>query len=117
MRDVPRHRDHRGVQLTTAGGTPSPLLIGRTRDMTRVIGASRAWQYGTGVLIAGRQGGRMRAAGQLGGVTVGELARGIAHAPDWLRACGIDRWLGGVELSGNGPVWRWDPEREKLRHA
>jgi len=32
----------------------------------------------------------MRAARQLGGVTVGELARGMTHAPDWLRACGID---------------------------
>jgi hypothetical protein len=36
---------------------------------------------------------------------------------DRVRACGINRWLGGVELSGNGPVWRWDQEREKLRLA
>lgn len=36
---------------------------------------------------------------------------------DRVQACGVNRWLGGVELSGNGPVWRWDPEREKLRFA
>jgi hypothetical protein len=30
---------------------------------------------------------------------------------DRVRACGIQRWLGGVELSGTGPTWRWDPAR------
>jgi hypothetical protein len=34
---------------------------------------------------------------------------------DRVRACGIDRWLGGVQLSGTGPVWRWDKEREQIR--
>jgi hypothetical protein len=36
---------------------------------------------------------------------------------DRVRAGGINRWLGGVELSGTGPMWRWDQEREKLRLA
>jgi hypothetical protein len=36
---------------------------------------------------------------------------------DRVRTCGIDRWLGGVELSGNGPVWRWDGERQTVRWA
>lgn len=26
---------------------------------------------------------------------------------DRVRLCGIYRWLGGVELAGHGPVWRW----------
>ena len=30
---------------------------------------------------------------------------------------GIDRWLGGVRLKGNGPVWRWDAERCKPVYA
>lgn len=34
---------------------------------------------------------------------------------DRVRACGINRWLGGVELAGNGPVWRWDGERQTMR--
>ena len=31
--------------------------------------------------------------------------------------CGIDRWLGGVHLTGHGPVWRYDPVRKTLRLA
>ena len=34
---------------------------------------------------------------------------------DRVRTCGINRWLGGVELVGNGPVWRWDHERQAMR--
>lgn len=34
---------------------------------------------------------------------------------DRVRACGIERWLGGVQLSGTGPTWRWDNERQNLR--
>jgi hypothetical protein len=33
---------------------------------------------------------------------------------DRVRACGIDRWLGGVELKGTGPVWRWDTDRVRM---
>jgi hypothetical protein len=36
---------------------------------------------------------------------------------DRVRACGIDRWLGGVELQGTGPVWRWDSDRRAVRMA
>lgn len=43
--------------------------------------------------------------------------RVLAGQLDRVRDCGINRWLGGVELSGTGPVWRWDLEREKLRLA
>jgi hypothetical protein len=27
---------------------------------------------------------------------------------DRVTLCGIDRWLGGVQLAGYGPVWRWN---------
>lgn len=36
---------------------------------------------------------------------------------DRVRTCGIARWLGGVELTGRGPVWRWDRERGTVRLA
>lgn len=36
---------------------------------------------------------------------------------DRLRLCGIDRWLGGVHLSGRGPAWRWNRDRGALIHA
>jgi hypothetical protein len=39
----------------------------------------------------------------------------LAGKLDRVRACGIDRWLGGVPLSGTGPVWRWDRARQHVR--
>jgi hypothetical protein len=43
--------------------------------------------------------------------------RVLAGELDRVRRCGIDRWLGGVYLLGNGPVWRWDARRETMRLA
>jgi hypothetical protein len=40
----------------------------------------------------------------------------LERRADRVRLCGIDRWLGGVELKGHGPVWRWDGERSTVRH-
>jgi hypothetical protein len=42
--------------------------------------------------------------------------RVLAGDIDRVRTCGIDRWLGGVQLSGNGPVWRWDRGRQQVRN-
>jgi Domain of unknown function (DUF1835) len=36
---------------------------------------------------------------------------------DRIARCGLDRWLGGVYLSGAGPMWRWDTERRVLRYS
>ena len=36
---------------------------------------------------------------------------------DRIRLCGIDRWLGGVHLTGHGPLWRWDGTRRTVRVA
>ena len=41
----------------------------------------------------------------------------LLGSADRLRLCGIDRWLGGVHLSGNGPAWRWHSQRGALIHA
>jgi hypothetical protein len=32
----------------------------------------------------------------------------LAATDDHVRVNGIDRWIGGVHLSGHGPMWRWD---------
>jgi hypothetical protein len=41
-----------------------------------------------------------------------ELLEGKA---DWIKLQGgIDRWLGGVHLSGEKSQWRWDPARKTL---
>jgi hypothetical protein len=34
----------------------------------------------------------------------------LSGSADRLRLCGIDRWLGGVHLIGEGPSWRWNAE-------
>jgi hypothetical protein len=31
----------------------------------------------------------------------------LSGRADRVRLCGIDRWLGGVHLTGRGPLWRW----------
>jgi len=43
-----------------------------------------------------------------------EVLRGAADRVD---LCGIDRWLGGVHLTGHGPVWRWDAGQQRLREV
>ena len=38
----------------------------------------------------------------------------LAGAIDRVHECGIDDWRGGVQLTGKGPVWRWDGAQRKL---
>ena len=33
---------------------------------------------------------------------------------DRVERCGLDRWLGGVHLTGAHPMWRWDDALEKI---
>lgn len=50
-------------------------------------------------------------------VHVTVTARGreaLAGAIDRVHECGIDDWRGGVQLTGKGPVWRWDGPQRKL---
>ncbi|MCU0254557.1 MAG: DUF1835 domain-containing protein [Acidobacteria bacterium] len=45
-----------------------------------------------------------------------ELGRAVlAGEIDAVQARGLERWLGGVHLSGRHAPWRWDPSREALR--
>jgi hypothetical protein len=41
--------------------------------------------------------------------------RVLGGEADRVTLCGIDRWLGGVHLSGHGPLWRWDPAHHTVR--
>jgi hypothetical protein len=41
----------------------------------------------------------------------------LAGAIDRVRQWGIDRWLGGVHLEGNGEMWRWDAGDGRLVFA
>jgi hypothetical protein len=41
----------------------------------------------------------------------------LANEADRVALCGIDRWLGGVHLTGHVPLWRWDGTRQTVRKA
>lgn len=41
--------------------------------------------------------------------------RVLAGQADRVALCGIDRWLGGVHLTGASPMWRWDAQRRAVR--
>ncbi len=38
----------------------------------------------------------------------------LSGALDWIRLCGVDRWIGGVYLSGAEAAWRWHRGRQCL---
>ena len=38
----------------------------------------------------------------------------LAGTADWVHANGIDRWLGGVHLTGTEAAWRWDGDAHRL---
>jgi hypothetical protein len=44
-----------------------------------------------------------------GAVALTDAGRAVLAAEhDRVATCGIDRWLGGVHLRGDKPIWRWD---------
>lgn len=43
--------------------------------------------------------------------------RVLAAEADRVTLSGIDRWLGGVHLTGHGPVFRWDDINQTIRFA
>jgi RNA polymerase sigma factor (sigma-70 family) len=50
-----------------------------------------------------------------GSFSLTETGRAVLDGEvDRVRHCGIDRWLGGVHLQGNGPTWRWNPTEKRI---
>ncbi|MGH9162334.1 MAG: DUF1835 domain-containing protein [Vicinamibacteraceae bacterium] len=51
----------------------------------------------------------------LGDVTITETGRKVIEGrADHIELNGIDRWLGGVHLSGDKAAWRWDRASERI---
>jgi hypothetical protein len=49
-------------------------------------------------------------------VTLTEVGRRILNfQEDHVHLNGIERWLGGVHLTGTGAVWRWDNAHKCMR--
>lgn len=41
----------------------------------------------------------------------------LGGTQDRVTLCGIDKWLGGVHLTTDGSLWRWNPERGQVVRA
>jgi hypothetical protein len=53
-----------------------------------------------------------------GRVSVTDTGRTVLRGDlDRVAACGIERWLGGVHLSGRSAIWRWDPSAGRIVRA
>ena len=51
-------------------------------------------------------------------VTLTEVGSSVLDLQDdHIKLNGIERWLGGVHLTGNDAVWRWDSARKCMRRA
>jgi hypothetical protein len=51
-------------------------------------------------------------------VTLTEVgSRVLDVQDDHVKLNGIERWLGGVPLTGTDAVWRWDSARKSMRLA
>lgn len=50
-----------------------------------------------------------------GRVVITDTGRAVlSGARDRVATCGIDRWLGGVHLQTDAPMWRWDDTRQRI---
>lgn len=115
------HTEQELLSLLAAGGRM------RVRDLVRAMHARESAYYVTDVTMRGllaRFGGERPlvvtepAASGREWDTMAELtALGravLAGRADWVRLRGgVDRWLGGVHLSGAEPAWRWDAEAQR----
>jgi hypothetical protein len=112
---------------------PVPLFVAAQRkEEAPFLGDWPFWQYiydmsqGPTPLVIRKDGGAFvlpafssGAAGQTAfleqEILLTELGRSVlAGQEDWMRLHGIDRWLGGVHLSGHEPAWRWDQTQRRV---
>ena len=50
-----------------------------------------------------------------GRIAITDTGRAVLSGErDRVATCGIDRWLGGVHLQNDGPIWRWDDGRQRI---
>jgi hypothetical protein len=50
-----------------------------------------------------------------GRIAVTDTGRAVLSGDrDRVTTCGINRWLGGVHLQTDGPIWRWDDTRQRI---
>jgi hypothetical protein len=125
-----RSERHLLEALASGPAGPLPLFVAAQRkEEAPFMGDWSFWQslrdlsLGAAPLVAGRDGGpfllpdfAVDTARQPAFLDqeVALTAQGravLAGREDWMRLHGIDRWLGGVHLTGPEPAWRWDETR------
>ncbi|MEV4362867.1 hypothetical protein [Nonomuraea sp. NPDC049625] len=125
-REYPSTRD--GLSLTerrvlaaaAQGGSAGDVFVRATaREARRYLGDT--WCFAMMERLAGAPCPLLDlrpAGGPVGWATVVGLtavgARVLAGEEDHVRLNGVDRWIGGVHLSGRDVRWRWDEGREAL---
>lgn len=72
----------------------------QSMDLPKFMGDTVFFRYLDGLTAAGLLDADL-------GIT-GAGREVLAGAADLVALHGIDRWIGGVHLSGRGPVWRWN---------
>jgi hypothetical protein len=119
--------------LTTNSLRPIPLFVAAQRmEEAPFLGDWSFWQYvydlskGPTPLVVRQDGGAFvlplfssstarQTAFLEQELVLTEQGRSVlADQEDWMRLHGIDRWLGGVHLSGHEPAWRWDQTQERV---
>jgi hypothetical protein len=93
MREIYRRSHHEGEEAVFMGDAGFLHHIGALLRTARP-------------LIQGDRSGSLTLDSRVHLTADGE--RVMAREADRVVLSGIDRWLGGVQLVGHGPVWRWD---------
>jgi hypothetical protein len=126
--------EHQLLEALAAGPMrPVPLFVATQRmEETPFMGDWSLWQFvydlshGPSPLVVRQDGGAFvrpafssSTAGQTAFLEQELLLAEQGHTVlagqgDWMRLHGIDRWLGGVHLSGHEPAWRWNQPQERV---
>ncbi len=104
-------RTERQLLEAVAGGAQTPVeafLASQAREQALSLGDLHA--FGRIDELAGGERRLLDAAGGRLRLTAdGEAV--LAGAADRVALIGFDRWLGGLHLSADAGLWRWDPAR------
>ena len=118
--------ERRLLQLAAAGKTDLTAAFPRMQDgedayyITDLSFAALVENFSdmTPPLITVAPGERNSGAALQGSMTLTDIGRAVLSGQrDRVVTFGIDRWLGGVRLRGDGNVWRWDDKRERIARA
>lgn len=114
-------RSERQVLAAVGRGVAAEALMGESQaidpryPITDLLLASTLATFAARGLVSTSSSAEEQRAGTWRDLAITALGRqALAGAVDVVAELGIDRWRGGVHLSGRGPVWRWDSASRRL---